>query len=321
MSSINTTNHHYSSAPLTGWSLFTQLLQGTIVPGLAWTHKRYRRKFLLRSLLAPAQTLKHLSRLAAHPQLEQILAAQPGLPCRLHRPWLAVDVSLSQKLSALQQHYQRFPQALPARVVDACLSERGATLATLQAKNEQLFTLRLQACPNQDKEGEITLMLLDAQNAVLAQITFTLFTLQNKSTLFIGGLQGAKSSLGHEAIQSATKDCHGLFPKRLVTEAVMAVGKAFSVEQIIAVSNSTHIYAALRYRRKKKQLFHADYDDFWQSLGGEKDRAGHFQLPLAISRKPMETIVSKKRAEYRRRYALLDQLEAQVALTCGGTGG
>ena len=35
-------------------------------------------------------------------------------------------------------------------------------------------------------------------------------------------------------------------------------------------------------------------------------------LPLAMPRKPMEEIASKKRAEYRRRYALLDSLTQHV---------
>ena len=35
-------------------------------------------------------------------------------------------------------------------------------------------------------------------------------------------------------------------------------------------------------------------------------------LPLVMPRKPLEEIASKKRSEYRRRYALLDSLIQQV---------
>ncbi|MCP6576681.1 VirK/YbjX family protein, partial [Klebsiella pneumoniae] len=38
------------------------------------------------------------------------------------------------------------------------------------------------------------------------------------------------------------------------------------------------------------------------------------QLPLRLERKPLESIASKKRAEYRRRFQLLDQLAEQVAI-------
>lgn len=56
----------------------------------------------------------------------------------------------------------------------------------------------------------------------------------------------------------------------------------------------------------------ADYDSFWLSIGGEKQDNGNFMLPLVMPRKPMEEIASKKRSEYRRRYALLDSLIQQM---------
>ncbi|PVF10603.1 DUF535 domain-containing protein, partial [Yersinia pestis] len=52
---------------------------------------------------------------------------------------------------------------------------------------------------------------------------------------------------------------------------------------------------------------------FWLSLGGNPDTEGHFRLPTKIVRKPLTEIASKKRAEYRRRYVLLEQLEAGLA--------
>jgi len=143
-------------------------------------------------------------------------------------------------------------------------------------------------------------------------MTFTLCPFEGKSTLFIGGLQGAKAHVPHELIQGATKACHGLFPKRLLVEAVMTLGTTFPVEQIFAVSNATHIYRSWRYRKKKEGKLLADYDSFWLSLGGQRQESGHFALPLTMPRKPMEEIASKKRAEYRRRYGLLDSLIQQM---------
>jgi uncharacterized protein VirK/YbjX len=118
---------------------------------------------------------------------------------------------------------------------------------------KQQFTVRLCADAFLDKEGEATLAFCDHQNTVLAEMTFTLCQFEGKSTLFIGGLQGAKAHVPHELIQGATKACHGLFPKRLLVEAAMTLGTAFPVEQIVAVSNATHIYRSWRYRKKKRE--------------------------------------------------------------------
>ena len=215
-------------------------------------------------------------------------------------------------LESLSWHYQMMCRQLPATLTKGYLSKQGVTLLTLTGKDEQQFTVRLCADAFMDKEGEATLVFCDSQNTALAEMTFTLCPFEGKSTLFIGGLQGAKAHVPHELIQGATKACHGLFPKRLLVEAAMTLGAAFPVEQIVAVSNATHIYRSWRYRKKKEGKLLADYDSFWSSIGGEKQDNGNFMLPLVMPRKPMEEIASKKRSEYRRRYELLDSLIQQV---------
>jgi uncharacterized protein VirK/YbjX len=312
MSSIVDTSLSNLPQPKSGWQLFKNLAFGEIAPGLAWEKTAYRRKFMLRSLATPLSTARLLSELAKHPHLMQMLQVQPGLPCRLHRPWLTVNMDRQRALASLSWHYQMMCRKLPATLTHGYLSKQGVTLLTLTGKDEQQFTVRLCADAFMDKEGEATLVFCDGQNTALAEMTFTLCQFEGKSTLFIGGLQGAKAHVPHELIQGATKACHGLFPKRLLVEAAMTLGAAFPVEQIVAVSNDTHIYRSWRYRKKKEGKLLADYDSFWLSIGGEKQDNGNFMLPLVMPRKPMEEIASKKRAEYRRRYALLDSLIQQM---------
>lgn len=312
MSSIVDTPFSNLPQPTSGWQLFKNLALGKIAPGLAWQKTAYRRKFILRSLTTPLSTARLLSELAKHPRLMQMLQVQPGLPCRLHRPWLTVNMDRQRALESLSWHYQTMSRQLPPTLINGYLSKQGVVLLTLAGKNEQQFTIRLCADAFMDKEGEATLVFCDSQNTVLAEMTFTLCQFEGKATLFIGGLQGAKAHVPHELIQGATKACHGLFPKRLLVEAAMTLGTAFPVEQIVAVSNATHIYRSWRYRKKKEGKLLADYDSFWISIGGEKQDNGNFMLPLAMPRKPMEEIASKKRSEYRRRYELLDSLIQQV---------
>lgn len=312
MSSIVDTPYSHLPQPKSGWQLFKCLARGTLTPGLAWQNPAYRRKFLLRSLATPFSTARLLADLAKQPRLMQMLRVQPGLPCRLHRPWLTVNMDRARALASINWHYQAMSRHLSAALLNGYLSNQGATLLTLTGKDEQQFTVRLCADAFLDKEGEATLAFCDHQHTVLAEMTFTLCEFNGKSTLFIGGLQGAKAHVPHELIQGATKACHGLFPKRLLVEAAMTLGAAFLVEQIIAVSNATHIYRSWRYRKKKEGKLLADYDSFWRSIGGQPQDDGNFALPLTMPRKPMEEIASKKRSEYRRRYELLDSLIAQV---------
>ncbi|MDI7558225.1 VirK/YbjX family protein [Cronobacter sakazakii] len=294
------------------WQLFRLLATGQKTPGLAWENPAYRRKFMLRSLATPFATRRWLSVLARQPMLDALLHAQPGLPCRLHRPWLSVNVSRKAALAALEYHYQHIERLLPDTLMQGHLTRQGSTLATLSGKNDAQYRLDLAAIADLDKEGETTMIFRDANGVVLAEMTFTLCEVDGQSALFIGGLQGAKAWVEHDQIQLATKACHGLFPKRLLLEAVCLLAQHFGVSQILAVSNETHIYRSWRYAKKKKDKLHADYDSFWESLGGEKDARGLYHMPLQVARKSLEEIASKKRAEYRRRYEFLDSMTAQI---------
>jgi uncharacterized protein VirK/YbjX len=296
----------------TGWQLFRALASGALRPGLAWQNPAYRRKFMLRSLMQPVRTATLLAGLANHPDILLMLHAQPGLPCRLHRPWLSLVMNKPQTLAALAFHYRTFASCLSAPVRQNYFARHGIPLAELSGKNDERYSIRMVAEANLDKEGEATVIFCDAQQTPLAEMTFALCEYQGKRTLFIGGLQGAKANVAHDAIQSATKACHGLFPKRLLLEACTELAAFMGMEQIVAVSNTTHIYKSWRYRKKKQGKLFADYDSFWQSLSGELNADGTFLLPSRIVRKPMEEIASKKRSEYRRRYELLDSLQAQV---------
>ena len=202
MSSIVDTPYSPLTQPASGWQLFKNLALGKLTPGLAWQNPAYRRKFVLRSLAAPVTTSRLLTRLAKQPRLMQILQAQPGLPCRMHRPWLTVNMERQHALESLSWHYQTMSRQLPATLLQGYLSKQGATLLTLTGKDEQHFTIRLCADAFMDKEGEATLVFCDDQNTVLAEITFTLCPFAGKSTLFIGGLQGAKAHVPHERIQN-----------------------------------------------------------------------------------------------------------------------
>lgn len=56
----------------------------------------------------------------------------------------------------------------------------------------------------------------------------------------------------------------------------------------------------------------ADYDTFRESLNGKKRPEGYFLMPSLVHRNSLEEIASKKRAEYRRRYTLLDSMVEQI---------
>ncbi|MEA1064619.1 VirK/YbjX family protein [Erwinia sp. HR93] len=298
--------------PNSGWSLFQALSSGLYQPGPTWHKAAWRRKFMLRTLAMPLPTFRLLQRLTRLPHYDALLHAQPCLPCRLHRPWLAHRFSRRSAAAAILQHYTLLHQQLSAAAMLGYLSASGWTLAFIDGKNDARYQLTLRADCDLDKEGEATLTLYNAQKIALGQLTFTLFDFDGARTLFIGGLQGAKARISHQVIQDATKACHGLFPKRILLEAARQVAQQLGASRILAVGNRTHIYRSWRYRLSKKDKFHADYDAFWLESGAKLRHDDYFELLCHSPRRPLEAIPSKKRAEYRRRYALLDALSVQL---------
>ncbi|KGA49354.1 VirK/YbjX family protein [Yersinia ruckeri] len=295
------------------WQLISRLVKGDAnLPG-SWHKPIFRWKSLARTLVFPQVTLGLLSELAGNPQLGTLLQSQPDFPCKLHRPYLSANLTKRQGLQAIKDHYQLVNELMPTSLGLGYIQGSPFKLADVTGRHEQVFSLFLGTLPSLNKEGEATLMFANPQGEILALLTFNLMMYRQEKTLFIGGLQGAASQIPHEKIQISTKECHGLFPKRLLLEAAYCLAKSMGISQIIAVGNSTHIYQNWRYRRQKKDKLHANYDDFWQSLGGKKADDGYYALPTRIARKVIEDIASKKRAEYRRRYQLLDQLETGIA--------
>ncbi|KAA1186036.1 VirK/YbjX family protein [Photorhabdus heterorhabditis] len=294
-----------------GIRLFTDLIGKKISPSPHWYSAQNRTKFALRSALMPISTLKLLNQIVNTPFYLDILKKQPCLPSKLHRPYLSINFNRGQTLRAINEHYQLLFTGLNKSIINKIFCSSAYPLAVINGKNGT-YTIFIDSMDCFNKEGELALFISTEDNKTLAKCAFTLLTIAGKKTLFIGGLQGSKEDATLDIIRHATKDCYGLFPKRLLLESVCRFAAHFGCQQILAASNDTHIYKSLRYWHKKKDKLVADYDTFWESLGGEKKKNKDFHLPLSIERKSLEDIASKKRAEYRRRYQLLDELDNEM---------
>ncbi|WP_045859191.1 VirK/YbjX family protein [Raoultella terrigena] len=299
-------------------NLITDLVMGRLIPAPIWQKRNYRLKFLLRTALFYTPTRTMLDNLAARPNFSQLLAAQVTLPGKVHRQYLRRGLSPGQRAAAIVSHYQ-YIDTLPAgRLGAAMTAVQEMPLLELQGKDDARFTLSASSAGKAEREGETTLWLRDGNQTLLASATFSVVRDQEQWQLTIGGLQGPRRNVPHEVIKQATRACYGLFPKRLLLEFIWALAAQSNIQAIYGVSDNGHVFRALRYRLSKGRHFHASYDEFWKSIEGEADGPWRWRLPLRLERKSLEEIASKKRAEYRRRFQLLDELNAEViALTAG----
>ncbi|MDF7680902.1 VirK/YbjX family protein [Enterobacteriaceae bacterium ESL0689] len=293
-------------------NIITDLITGRVIPGPLWQKHSYRLKFLLRTILFYSPTLNMLNNLSARPDFNQLLYAQVTLPSKVHRQYLTRKLNAKERAQAIIDHYQ-FIDSLPARfLISAMTSAHSVPLLQLHGKDDTCFTLSVSAAGKSEREGETTIWLHDDKQTLLASATFSVIRQDEQWQLIIGGLQGPRRHVPHETIKLATRACYGLFPKRLLVEFIWAFANKSHIQSIYGVSDNGHIYRALRYRFSKGRHFHASYDEFWHAINSVADGPWRWRLPLQSSRKPLDMIASKKRAEYRRRFQLLDDLITQV---------
>jgi uncharacterized protein len=292
-------------------ALLRSILSRQYQPAVPWQKKEFFYKFILRCLWYPQVTIRYIRGLLCFPSFANIVAQQGLVIAKIHRPYLSTHLSISERASAVLSHYQLI-EHLPNRSLRELLQTVAPVeLASWTGKNTESLRIELNSAEF-EREGELMLCLY-FQSELIARLSFSFSCIDQQTVMCIGGLQGPGVHCNSEIVRDATKACHGIFPKRIVLDIASLLAKLCGIATIFATGDDSHVFRQLRYRRSKRDKFHASYTDFWLSLGAYRNARGFYQLPTDLPRKNLEDIASKKRAEYRRRYELLDDIHAQVA--------
>ena len=128
--------------------------------------------------------------------------------------------------------------------------------------------------------------------------------------MWIGAMQGPNMAHARDVVKQATKVCHSYRTKNLVLYIAQAVARMLGLRHIFAVTNSG--YYANNHVRVDRKL-KTDFSEFWREAGGvNTDDTRFMELPLIEVRKTMEEVPTRKRAVYRRRFAMLDEVDREV---------
>ena len=168
--------------------------------------------------------------------------------------------------------------------------------------------------PGQRKEGLLSVMM-DVDGTHLYQIVFWIDRRDGVPTLVIGAMQGPNTEDAQDFVREMTKRAHRFRTKNLILYMVQAVARALGMQRILAVSNAGY-YANNHIRRDRK--LKTDFGAFWEEAGGwETEDKRFYELPLVFPRKTMEEVPTRKRAVYRRRFAMLDEIDREVMARIG----
>jgi len=270
-------------------------------------------KLHARAIATPRLTRGWLELLNSHPSLRELANVQPRLIHKIYRPWLSKRLCQRRRLAALGDHYRFIVQeGLGDAVLQA--ARGGLRLASFAGKSGAHYTIELRAIVPMEREGELVLQLM-CQGTLVYSLAFSFVQEGQLRQLGIGCVQGPQCGAGLALAREATRDLHGLRPKNLLVRLAGQLGHAWGCEHLVLVGNHNRTVCVKSLRKGKVK---ADYDSLWQELGATRRPDGDWQMGCAPLQAPdMEEVPSKKRAEMRRRYDLMTQVNFAVLSSLG----
>jgi uncharacterized protein VirK/YbjX/predicted RNA methylase len=271
--------------------------------------------FSLRSVVGKVQVLlqcaaAHQSLLSWHrkrdnPAYALMVERHPLLPALPRAPYLNALWSAAEKMRVLEAHYEMVKDA---RVLAFPL-DSSVFLAELE-HIEPGLTVELDKPQWFAEEGEVAINLFSGGERIYS-LLFTLGEVDGKRVAYVGAVQGRYLPDAVERYKRLTRAAHGMRPRDLLFAAFRFLCCELAVERILAVSDRANI-ARSGYFKNYDDIF-VSHDETWTQYGGSATDAGFFDMPAALKVRSLEEIPSRKRAQYRRRYEMLDSMQAQLA--------
>ena len=237
------------------------------------------------------------------------LMGNPSFVEQATRSFFYKGSTWDERIALVKNHVEIMETLFVPELMDALYTEHKMVELWRDEYQEKPLTLNLVFNAGQRKEGCLSLMMRYEEEA-LYQIMFWLAKDKDgRNVIYIGALQGPQN--GSELIKGLTKAFFGYRTKNLMFYGLRSFAKVLGIEKIYAVGNDG--YYAMNHIRMDRKL-KTDFGAFWQECEGEQcEDKRFFVMPVAEHRKSMEELKPSKRAQHRRRFAKMDEMESAVA--------
>lgn len=239
-----------------------------------------------------------------NPALLEMLRHRPSITCVTERPYVNSAWTPRERLAAIESHYRavRGPCAFlgfaPESQFDLAVLAADTARVRFALEKPEWFV----------HEGEVTLSLFSGATRIYS-LVFLLAARGETLVARIGALQGLGDPRALDIYRDLTRAMHGQRPRQLLTTAFQMLCVCLGIERILAVEDR---YSMGRNGYFMRTRVHTSYDTAWDELGGTPAGDGFTELPATPSRRAPHEIPARKRALYRLRYSMLDDLEAQI---------
>lgn len=250
----------------------------------------------------------------ATPLREKMLAGTPSFLEQTTRGFFYKGATWAERINIVKKHITFLEKTCKPELLRKLYVENEQVPLWQDTFQDKPLTMELWFHGGQRKEGCLSLVLIWGE-IKFYQIMFWLGPSREdkKPALWIGALQG--TSLGNDVVKAMTKQYFGYRTKNLVFYGIRTVAKILGCARIYAVTNEG--YYAMNHLRMDRKL-KTNFGDFWTECGGEPSSDPRFyEIPIEENRKDMSEMKPSKRANHRRRYELMDKIEADMAASFG----
>lgn len=268
------------------------------------------RVMLMGHALVHFQDVRNWYEISDNPLLIQALSRFPLMHGAMYWPYINRTWTMSRRLAAIDQHYRM----LGAAAIIAKAAQEEVELARLEEAYPGL-RLVLDKAFWFLREGEIVINLFVGDRR-LYSIAFTLGLEAGEPLLFVGALQGSNAEDALGAYRDITHALHGMRPRDFLMVALKLLCAELGIQRIWAVRGEDRQHNSVYFGGSHTDKVLADYDTVWIEHGGVVLDNGFFEIPAMYKHKDMSEIPSRKRATYRRRYQMLDDLAQGLKAVC-----
>ena len=266
---------------------------------------RYRVRFMRQGLLNRVQ-LTAFRFASPNGAIGRAMQDRPRLLDPIARPYQSSAWDTPTRLSKIASHYETVEQL--GHPVHIGPDEMIEILTMIDVRDG--LRIVLDEARWFQREGPLVFNLFIGTTRLFS-IAFALRREHGVLTAHVGAIQGRDFAGVLDVYRDLTHCAHGMRPRDMTIELFRSLCQHLGVDRILLVSDSHRLHRAPYFGNKAGKVV-SDYDMIWTDRGGTRIDASTFEMPVAPSRRNLEQIPARKRGQYRKRYAMLDVLEARL---------
>lgn len=243
------------------------------------------------------------------PEREAMLMGSPSLLEQVTRTFFYKDSKWNERAELVKNNIRILEKHFNPELLQELYAENKHIKLWEDVYQDKPLVMELFFHAGQRKEGTLSVTMI-YEGIALYQIMFWLGKDKDgDEAIYIGALQGTPN--GSDIIKGLTKAFFGYRTKNLIFYGLRSFAKALGMKKIYAVANEG--YYAMSHIRIDRKL-KTDFGAFWQECEGTQcDDPRFYVMPVEEYRKSMEELKPSKRAQHRRRFAKMDELQESVA--------